>query len=206
MKKISPDLIQKELNILYPDAHCELIHRNSFELLIAVILSAQSTDERVNMCTPCLFEKYPGSKELADADIHEVIEYIRSIGLYQNKAQNIIGAAKAIEERFNGSVPDNREGLESLPGVGRKTANVVLSNCFDYPAFAVDTHVTRVSKRLGIAKESDDVLTIEKKLNKAFPKEEWCRLHHQFIFFGRYTCLARNPKCDECPFKGKCNK
>lgn len=206
MKRSSKEYIIENLNRLYPDAHCELNHKDSFELLIAVVLSAQTTDVSVNRVTPALFEKYPDALSLSEASEEDVMRLIHSIGLYKNKSRNIINLAKELVKRFNGEVPSKREELESLPGVGRKTANVVLSNCFDYPAFAVDTHVSRVSKRLMIARKDDDVLTIEKKLMKFFPRNCWSRLHHQFIFFGRYKCKAKNPECTDCPFKDSCRK
>lgn len=206
MKRSSKEYIIENLNRLYPDAHCELNHKDSFELLIAVVLSAQTTDVSVNRVTPALFEKYPDAISLSEASEEDVMRLIHSIGLYKNKSRNIINLAKELVKRFNGEVPSKREELESLPGVGRKTANVVLSNCFDYPAFAVDTHVSRVSKRLMIARKDDDVLTIEKKLMKFFPRNCWSRLHHQFIFFGRYKCKAKNPECTDCPFKDSCRK
>ena len=206
MKRSSKEYIIENLNRLYPDAHCELNHKDSFELLIAVVLSAQTTDVSVNRVTPALFEKYPDALSLSEASEEDVMRLIHSIGLYKNKSRNIINLAKELVKRFNGEVPSKREELESLPGVGRKTANVVLSNCFDYPAFAVDTHVSRVSKRLMIAIKDDDVLTIEKKLMKFFPRNCWSRLHHQFIFFGRYKCKAKNPECTDCPFRDSCRK
>ena len=206
MKRSSKDYIIENLNRLYPDAHCELNHKDSFELLIAVVLSAQTTDVSVNRVTPALFEKYPDALSLSEASEEDVMRLIHSIGLYKNKSRNIINLAKELVKRFDGEVPSKREELESLPGVGRKTANVVLSNCFDYPAFAVDTHVSRVSKRLMIARKDDDVLTIEKKLMKFFPRNCWSRLHHQFIFFGRYKCKAKNPECTDCPFRDSCRK
>ena len=206
MKRSSKEYIIENLNRLYSDAHCELNHKDSFELLIAVVLSAQTTDVSVNRVTPALFEKYPDAISLSEASEEDVMRLIHSIGLYKNKSRNIINLAKELVKRFNGEVPSKREELESLPGVGRKTANVVLSNCFDYPAFAVDTHVSRVSKRLMIARKEDDVLTIEKKLMKFFPRNCWSRLHHQFIFFGRYKCKAKNPECTDCPFKDSCRK
>ena len=206
MKRSSKEYIIENLDRLYPDAHCELNHKDSFELLIAVVLSAQTTDVSVNRVTPALFEKYPDAISLSEASEEDVMRLIHSIGLYKNKSRNIINLAKELVKRFNGEVPSKREELESLPGVGRKTANVVLSNCFDYPAFAVDTHVSRVSKRLMIARKDDDVLTIEKKLMKFFPRNCWSRLHHQFIFFGRYKCKAKNPECTDCPFKDSCRK
>ena len=206
MKRSSKEYIIENLNRLYPDAHCELNHKDSFELLIAVVLSAQTTDVSVNRVTPALFEKYPDALSLSEASEEDVMRLIHSIGLYKNKSRNIINLAKELVKRFNGEVPSKREELESLPGVGRKTENVVLSNCFDYPAFAVDTHVSRVSKRLMIARKDDDVLTIEKKLMKFFPRNCWSRLHHQFIFFGRYKCKAKNPECTDCPFRDSCRK
>ena len=206
MKRSSKEYIIENLDRLYPDAHCELNHKDSFELLIAVVLSAQTTDVSVNRVTPALFEKYPDALSLSEASEEDVMRLIHSIGLYKNKSRNIINLAKELVKRFNGEVPSKREELESLPGVGRKTANVVLSNCFDYPAFAVDTHVSRVSKRLMIARKEDDVLTIEKKLMKFFPRNCWSRLHHQFIFFGRYKCKAKNPECTDCPFRDSCRK
>ena len=206
MKRSSKEYIIENLNRLYPDAHCELNHKDSFELLIAVVLSAQTTDVSVNRVTPALFEKYPDAISLSEASEEDVMRLIHSIGLYKNKSRNIINLAKELVKIFDGEVPSKREELESLPGVGRKTANVVLSNCFDYPAFAVDTHVSRVSKRLMIARKDDDVLTIEKKLMKFFPRNCWSRLHHQFIFFGRYKCKAKNPECTDCPFRDSCRK
>lgn len=196
--------IMKQLDILYPDAHCELNHRNDFELLIAVVLSAQTTDERVNMVTPELFRRYPDAKRLSKADLEDVEEIIRPIGLYHNKALNIISLSSRLVKDYEGTVPQERESLESLPGVGRKTCNVILSNCFDVPAFAVDTHVARVSKRLGIAEADDSPELIEKKLMEFFPRRQWGKLHHQFIFFGRYRCLAKKPDCIDCPFRKRC--
>lgn len=205
MKTNNIPLISKTLDEMFPDAHCELDHRNSFELLIAVVLSAQTTDQRVNTVTPVLFEKYPDAFLLSKANQSDVEEIIKPIGLYRNKAKNIISLATKLVEDFNGVVPSDRDSLESLPGVGRKTCNVILSNCFDTPAFAVDTHVSRVSKRLKIARKNDDVNVIEKKLMKAFPESEWGRRHHQFIFFGRYHCKATKPNCDMCPLKDICS-
>ena len=198
------ELIIQSLNQLFPDANCELNHANHFELLIAVVLSAQTTDERVNSVTPELFKKYPDAFALAKADLKDVEQIIRPIGLYHNKAINIIKLSKVLCEYYDGQVPSEREDLEFLPGVGRKTANVILNNCFDVPAFAVDTHVSRVSKRLQIAQAEDDVKTIEEKLMTYFPKDKWGKLHHQFIFFGRYKCKAAKPDCTDCPLKEIC--
>lgn len=196
--------IIRELDKLYPDAHCELDHLNNFELLVAVVLSAQTTDVKVNRVTPVLFKKYPNPKKLSSAKLSDVESIIKPIGLYHNKAINIIKLANELLDRYDGIVPNSREELITLSGVGRKTANVVLNNCFDYPAFAVDTHVSRVSKRLSIANEDDDVLKIEEKLMNYFPKKYWGKLHHQFIFFGRYKCKAIKPDCSDCPFKKFC--
>ncbi len=196
--------VLEALNNMFPDANVELIHHNNFELLVAVVLSAQTTDISVNKITPKLFNKYPTPELLAEAEIHDVETLIRSIGLYRNKAKNIKMLASEITSKFNGEVPGNRSDLESLPGVGRKTANVVLSNAFGIPALAVDTHVARVSVRLGLAKSGDGVFDIEKKLMKKIPKELWQKVHHQFIFFGRYHCLAKKPKCYECPLFDLC--
>lgn len=189
---------------LFPDAHCELNHRNAFELLIATILSAQATDVGVNKVTPKLFERFPTPAHLAEASEEAVIECIQSLGLYRSKAKNIRLCAQQLLERFNGEVPHTREELVSLAGVGRKTANVVMSVAFNIPAFAVDTHVERISKRLQICRQKDTVLEVEETLCRKIPKELWSRAHHWMIFFGRYHCVARKPKCHECPLLEMC--
>lgn len=189
---------------LFPDAHCELNHRNAFELLIATILSAQATDVGVNKVTPKLFERFPTPAHLAAASEESVIECIQSLGLYRNKAKNIRLCAQQLMEQFNGEVPQTREELVSLAGVGRKTANVVMSVAFNIPAFAVDTHVERISKRLQICRQKDSVLEVEETLCRKIPKELWSRAHHWMIFFGRYHCIARKPKCHECPLLEMC--
>ena len=189
---------------LFPDAHCELNHRNAFELLIATILSAQATDVGVNKVTPKLFESFPTPAHLAEASEEAVIECIQSLGLYRSKAKNIRLCAQQLLERFNGEVPSTREELVSLAGVGRKTANVVMSVAFNIPAFAVDTHVERISKRLQICRQKDTVLEVEETLCRKIPKELWSRAHHWMIFFGRYHCIARKPKCHECPLLEMC--
>ena len=199
------DRIIESLDKLFPDARCELDHRNDFELLIAVVLSAQTTDQRVNMVTPELFERYGDAEKLSKAELSDVERIIKPIGLYRNKATNIVKLSKDLVQRFDGRVPNDRKDLESLPGVGRKTANVILSNCFDVPAFAVDTHVSRVSKRLRIADEKDDPRQIEEKLMRFFPENKWGKLHHQFIFFGRYKCKAVKPDCSDCPLQDICD-
>ena len=204
--KINKDEIASYLNELYPDAHCELNYDSIFHLLIAVMLSAQTTDNSVNKVTPVLFEKYVSPLDLANANIEDVENIIRSIGLYKNKAKNIIATSKILVEKYNSIVPNTMEELTSLPGVGRKTANVLLVEGFKIPAFPVDTHVERVSKRLGIAKQNDSVETVEKKIRKIYPKEQYGLLHHQFIFFGRYFCKAISPNCKDCRFLGRCFK
>ena len=197
-------LILDTFNDMFPDAKVELNHRNPFELLIAVVLSAQTTDVSVNKVTPALFSQYPDAAALANAELIDLEDKIRSIGLYRNKAKHIKALSAQLISQFHGMVPRNREAIESLPGVGRKTANVVLSNAFGIPALAVDTHVERVAKRLGLAKKNDSVMVVEKKLNAKIPKDLWQKVHHQFIFFGRYHCLAKKPKCDLCPLYEIC--
>ena len=197
-------LIRKTFAEMFPDAHCELNHQNPFELLVAVMLSAQTTDKSVNKVTPKLFTKFKTPKDLASAEVIEIQELIKSLGLYKTKAQNLKKMATILVEEFNHQVPSEMNSLLKLPGVGRKTANVILSVVFNIPAFAVDTHVERVSKRLKIALETDNVLNVEKKLQRFFPKEAWNKLHHQMIFFGRYHCSARNPRCETCKLKEVC--
>ena len=192
------------LDELFPNPRCELNYTKDYELLLAVMLSAQTTDKRVNMVTSILFDKYDTLEKLSNADIDDIIEIIKPIGTFNKKAANIIDISNSLLKDKNGVVPNDREYLESLSGVGRKTTNVVLSNLYDVPCIAVDTHVARVSKRLGIAKESDDVLVIEKKLNKKFSPDKLARLHHQLVLFGRYHCMAKNPLCENCKSKNIC--
>jgi len=194
----------KKLDIMFPDAKCELNYNKDYELLIATVLSAQCTDKRVNEVTNILFDKYD-IYSLAKADKKDIEKIIWSCGSYNKKSSYIIDIANSLVDNYNGKVPNNREYLESLPGVGRKTANVVLSNLFNVPAIAVDTHVERVSKRLKIARKNDSVLDVEKKLQKRIPKELWSRSHHQLVLFGRYICKARGPECDKCAFYEDCN-
>jgi len=191
------------LHACYPDAHCELDFRNPFELLIATILSAQSTDKKVNEVTQSLFQKYPGPADFVRLAPAELEQEIKEIGLYKNKAKNIIATCHLLLTEHRGQVPDNMEDLVKLPGVGRKTANVVLSNAFGVPAMAVDTHVHRVSNRIGLAK-SDDPLEIERQLCKRIPKAQWSDAHHWLIWHGRRVCDARKPKCDTCALTEFC--
>lgn len=190
---LSKEKTMEAIEIMYemfPNAECELKHKNPFELLIAVILSAQATDVSVNKATPGLFAAFPTPEALAAAPVEEIIAKIKTIGLYRNKAKNIKACAQQLLERFNGEVPQTRDELVSLPGVGRKTANVVMGDAFGEPAFAVDTHVERVSKRLRICKLNANVTEVEQTLMRKVPKELWVKTHHTMIFFGRYHCLA----------------
>lgn len=187
----------------YPDAKCELNYETPFQLLVATILSAQTTDKKVNEVTESLFKDYPDLDSFLTLSNEELEGRIREIGLYRNKAKNLVMMCNQLKENFNGEVPHTMEGIQSLAGAGRKTANVVLSNAFNIPSIAVDTHVFRVSNRLGLA-NSDNVLEVEKQLQKEFPKKEWTLLHHLLIFHGRRCCTARKPKCGECPLQDLC--
>jgi len=193
----------KALCELYPDAHCELDYNSTFQLLTAVILSAQTTDVGVNKCTPALFKKFPDAKALAEADIEEVKPLIRSTGYFNAKAQNIQRCAQALVERFGGAVPKTLEELTTLPGVGRKTANVVLGVCFNEPGWTVDTHVQRLVRRLGFTPETDPV-KIEFALQKIFPNQDWSKYSITIIWHGRRICYARNPNCTACPLNQIC--
>ena len=206
MDRMSPQEILAHLEELYPDAACELHHTTAYEMAVAVILSAQTTDASVNKVTPALFEAYPDLPSLAAADVKDIEEKIASLGLHHAKARSIKGFAKGVMENFSGEIPQMIEELTTLPGVGRKCAHVIQSECFGIPALAVDTHVTRVSKRLGLAYQKDDVDTIERKLKRKVPKDQWIRTHHRMIFFGRYLCHARSPECFRCPFTGICHE
>lgn len=194
------------LDILYPNPRCELNYTKDYELLLAVMLSAQTTDVRVNQVTSVLFKKYPTIESYLDADVEDIAKIIKPIGTFRKKALNIKEIAERLVLEYNGIVPNNREFLESLPGVGRKTANVVLSNLFNVPCIAVDTHVERVSKRLGLVKKSDNPLEIEKKLTKMFPEEKLIDLHHQLVLFGRYRCKARGMDCKNCKLLEMCKE
>lgn len=198
--KNSKEILEK-LDKVVPNPRCELNYDKDYELLIATVLAAQSTDKRVNSVTKVLFSKYDIFK-LKDALVTDIENIIRPVGTYKRKAIYIIEIAKRLVNDYNGVVPNNREYLENLPGVGRKTCNVVLSNIYNVPAIAVDTHVARVSKRLELTK-SDNVLEIEKDLMNFFPKDKWSRVHHQLVLFGRYICKSVKPDCLKCPFKCK---
>lgn len=202
MNDLQAEIISR-LNDDYGNIGSGLRFTTPFELLVATILSAQSTDVRVNMVTPTLFEKYPTAFEMSTVSEEILAKEINSIGLYRNKSKNIINASKMLVEKYDGNVPADRELLQELPGVGRKTANVVLCNAFHIPAFAVDTHVYRVSQRLGFAKHKN-VEGVEKQLMQVIPPELWCDSHHLFIWHGRKICKAQRPLCNECCVKELC--
>lgn len=198
---------QKILEILeatYPDAKCALNHTTPFELLVATILSAQSTDKKVNEVTARLFPKYNTPEAFAALPYEALEEEIKEIGLYRNKAKSIVEMSRKLLEEHDGEVPREREALEALPGVGRKTANVVMSNAFDIPAIAVDTHVFRVANRLGLAYRAKTPLETEKQLMKNIPRQKWSPAHHWLIHHGRAICHARNPRCEACPLLPYC--
>ena len=189
--------ILDRLEAQYPEAECALHHQNVFQLIVAVALSAQTTDKSVNQVTPALFDAYPDAEALAAAEPSEVEEYIKRIGMYRTKAKNIVGLAKSLVTDHNGQVPEDYDALVALPGVGRKTANVVLSVGFGHQRIAVDTHVFRVANRVGLV-EAKDVLKTELGLMERIPEERWSRTHHSLIFHGRQCCDARKPQCGTC--------
>lgn len=200
--------VRRVLDLLaeaYPDAGCELDFKNPFQLLVSVVLSAQTTDKRVNQVSPELFAKYPSPRDLMDADEEELQAILRPIGMYRTKAANVMGLSRKLVEEFGGVVPEDQAQLESLPGVGRKSANVVLSVAFGHPRIAVDTHVFRVSNRIGLVRESN-ALNTEKALMKRIPESEWTVNHHRLIWHGRRVCAARKPACGVCPLDGICRK
>ena len=206
LRKNDVDNILEELEKMFPNAGCELNYNNLYELIVAVVLSAQTTDKSVNKVTPALFLKYPTPADLANANKDDVKKIIAPIGLSENKSKNIIGLAQKLVSDFNSVVPKELDQLVTLPGVGRKTANVVMSEGYHIPAIAVDTHVERVSKRLGICPFEYNVLQVERTLQQFIDKSMWHHAHHLLLFFGRYFCKAKNPNCDECFYKDKCKK
>ncbi|CAM3721967.1 endonuclease III [Alkalicoccus chagannorensis] len=191
---------------MYPDADCELTHSNAMELTVAVVLSAQATDALVNKVTPDLFRKYRTPEDYLAVPLEELENDIRRIGLFRSKAKNIQKLCRALLDDHDGKVPRERDELMKLAGVGRKTANVVASVAFDEPAIAVDTHVERVSKRLGLCRWKDSVLEVEKTLMKKIPESEWSATHHRMIFFGRYHCKSQKPSCPVCPLQDICRE
>lgn len=205
MKKETINEILDILEETYPEAECALHHQDVFQLIVAVALSAQTTDKSVNQVTPELFAAYPDAFALAKADPEEVSKYIKRIGMYKTKSKNIVNMAKKLAESYNGQVPDDYDKLVELPGVGRKTANVVLSVGFGHQRIAVDTHVFRVANRIGLVNEKD-VLKTELALMEVLPEERWSRTHHSLIFHGRNCCAARKPDCENCSIAEYCEK
>lgn len=197
--------LQRGLEKLYPDAHCALHHENPLQLLIATILSAQCTDVRVNLVTPALFARYPDARAFADADIRELEKAIQSTGFFRNKAKNIQACCRILVEKHAGQVPRTMEELFPLPGIGRKTANVILGNAYGVPGITVDTHVRRLSNRLGLTKQGDPV-KIERDLMDIIPEKDWTMFSHRMIFHGRQVCFARNPNCEGCLLAKDCPK
>lgn len=204
MAKINNQKVLEALSLMFPHAQCELNHQTPFQLLIAVMLSAQTTDASVNKVTPALFRRYPEPSDFAHASLEEVESFIKTLGLFRSKAKHLIEASQKLLSDFGGKVPNTREQLMTLPGVGRKTANVVLSVAFHEPALAVDTHVERVTKRLGFVANKATPWDVEEALMKQFAKEKWGALHHQLIFLGRYQCVARKPLCETCRLQSEC--
>ena len=194
------------LDYLFPNPKCELTYQTDYQLLMAVVLSAQSTDKRVNSVTPIIFSKYPTLEELANASLTDLEDIIRPVGSFRKKASYLKEIASRLVNEFDGVVPTDRDILESFPGVGRKTVNVFLAEFYHYPAIAVDTHVERVSKRLKLAYQKDSVLDVERKLMKNAPKERRVKFHLQMVLFGRYYCKAVKPLCKDCPLKEYCRE
>lgn len=203
LNKVETVKLIEAMGKLFPEAKAELTHKNPFELLIAVILSAQTTDVAVNKVTPALFEAYPTPEAMSEADVEDIMDKIKTIGLYRNKAKFVKSCACDLVEKFNSQVPSTHKELQSLAGVGRKTANVVMSVAFDEPAIAVDTHVQRISKKFSICEEGASVKQVEDALMEKLPKELWSIAHHRMIFFGRYQCPARAHDHEQCVEKIK---
>ena len=193
------------LDELFPHASCELFYTKDYELVIAVMLSAQTTDKSVNAVTTVLFNKYKSLDELNAASLEDIEEILKPIGLYKNKAKNLKGIVKDLIVKFNYVVPSDKDLLQTLPGVGNKTAGVIRAEIFKIADLPVDTHILRISKRLNLAKKDDEPIDVERKLKKIIPEERWIKSHHQLIHFGRYFCMARSPKCAECKLKDSCN-
>ena len=190
----------------YPHVGCELNYRKDYELVIAVMLSAQTTDIAVNAVTKVLFAKYDTLEKLANADLNDIENIIRTIGLYKNKAKNVIGIAQTLINQYGGVLPSDKDELQKLPGVGNKSAGVIRAEVFRIPDLPVDTHILRISKRLKLANDKDGPYETEMKLKKSFPESSWIKIHHQLIHFGRDICMARNPQCQRCKLTGICRK
>lgn len=199
-------LVREYLDELFPNPKCELNYNNDYELLIAICLSAQTTDKRVNEVTKVLFEKYPKLEDMKNADVKDLEQIIRPLGSFHKKSCYVKELSTIIVDKYSSVVPTARTDLESLPGVGRKTVNVFLGEFYNYPAIAVDTHVERVSKRLRIAKKDSNVKEVEEKLMKFYPKKEWAKRHLQMVLFGRYYCKAIKPLCENCKLQEYCKE
>lgn len=196
--------IEKCLDGMFSDPKCELVYNNDYELLIAIVLSAQTTDKRVNSVTPILFERYNSLEKLSKSDLKDIEEILRPLGSFRKKAVYVKEIARILVENYDGKVPIKRKQLEAMPGVGRKTVNVFLGEFYNIPTIAVDTHVERVSKRLGLAKDNDDVRVVEEKLKRKFKRDDWAKRHLQLVLFGRYHCKAVSPNCKECKLNSIC--
>ena len=205
-RKNKIELITSFLDEVFPNVGCELNYSKDYELAIAVMLSAQTTDVSVNKVTKVLFSNYPTLEDIANAKLEDVEEIIKSIGLYKNKAKHVIEIAQYLVNNCGGILPSNKDELQKMPGIGNKTAGVIRAEIFKIPDLPVDTHILRISKRLGLTGEKDDAYQTEMKLKKLFPKERWILTHHQLIHFGRYLCTARSPQCERCKLTGICNK
>ena len=203
MNRETKNRILAKLEEMYPEAKAELVFSNPYEMLVATMLSAQCTDKQVNKVTPAVFERWPDANAMAEASVEELFPMVKSCG-FRSKAGNIIAACRIIKEKHGGQVPDTMEELTALPGVGRKTANVVLFNAFGIPAFAVDTHVFRVSNRMGLCK-ADTVEETERQMTRLIPREKWGQAHHWLIWHGRKLCTAQRPLCEECGVRGLCS-
>lgn len=204
MTKKSYLAVSNYIDSLFPDAKCELFYTQDYELVIAVMLSAQTTDKAVNNVTKSLFKDYPTLKDLDNASLEDIENHIKSLGLYKNKAANIKGIVHKLLTEFNGKVPSDKKLLQTLPGIGNKSAGVIRCEVFKIPDLPVDTHIIRISNRLGIANSKDEPIDIEQKLKKIIPEESWIKSHHQLIHFGRYFCTAKSPKCNECKLRNIC--
>ena len=204
MTKEQYSFIAEYIDSLFPDAKCELFYQKDYELVIAVMLSAQTTDKAVNQVTESLFKDYSTLKDLDNASLEDIENHIKRLGMYKNKAANIKGIAHVLLTDFDGVVPSDKDLLQTLPGIGNKSAGVIRAEVFKIPDLPVDTHIIRITNRLGIAKKSDAPIDIERKLKKIIPEDSWIKSHHQLIHFGRYFCTARSPKCKECKLKDIC--
>ena len=204
MKMNKVEVIENYLDEMFKDPKCELKYHNDYELLIAIVLSAQTTDKRVNSVIPILFDRYNSLEKLMNADISDIESILRPLGSFRKKAVYVKEIARILVSKYNGKVPTNRKCLEAMPGVGRKTVNVFLGEFYNIPAIAVDTHVERVSKRLGLAKDEDSVREVEEKLKRKFKRDDWAKRHLQLVLFGRYHCKAISPNCDNCKLNNIC--